>query len=412
MTQTLTRDTIIDRAWAELTPVFTRIARSAAQTERAGSLDSEGIAALRDAGYTRLRVPEAYGGAGLTLGEFYPFVVELGAADSNLVQALRAHLLHTEIVLAHDDPEYRDRWLTRLGEGAIVGNAVTEVGNAPGESLTKITVDDDGRWRLNGRKFYSTGSLYADWIQVTAEFQGTIRGLAVPATTEGIELHDDWEGFGQRLTASGTTVFSNVLVDPREVAQPGEAFSETDAPTALQALAQTVHLAALTGITRAVEREFVRYVQGRRRSFSHATTPLPADDPQVLQVLGEVSAAAYGTAAIFGTLIDTFEGFADIEAQGATVEDYARLDIATYQAHQIIAQQCLWAVNHAFNVGGASATSQQLGLDRLWRNARVLAQHNPVIYRNRIVGDYLVNGTAPGGQYTVATIPEPPSTTA
>ena len=51
------------------------------------------------------------------------------------------------------------------------------------------------------------------------------------------------------------------------------------------------------------------------------------------------------------------------------------------------------AATRLFEVGGASATLRTRGLDRHWRNARVLASHNPLIYRARLLGDRAVNGT-------------------
>ena len=36
---------------------------------------------------------------------------------------------------------------------------------------------------------------------------------------------------------------------------------------------------------------------------------------------------------------------------------------------------------------------------RHWRNARTLASHNPVIYRDRIVGDYVLNSTSPSTDF-------------
>ncbi|MFC0582780.1 acyl-CoA dehydrogenase family protein [Micrococcoides hystricis] len=398
-------DEPVSAAWERLQPVFDGIAEKAAQRERARALDHDAVETLVAAGYTSLRVPTEYGGAGLSLSEFYPFVVELGAADSNLVQALRAHQLHVEMVLANPDQEYRDRWFRRIAAGEVVGNAVTEVNGVLGEHTTTVTVQPDGSWLLNGRKYYSTGSLYADWILVTAEVDGSVRGLAVRADAPGVRQVDDWDGFGQRLSASGTTVFENVVVDPAEVSRPGEGLSDHDAPNSLQALAQTVHLAALAGLVTGAEREFVRYVRQRRRTFSHAAAQVPSRDPQVLQVLGEVSAAAYGARAVFESLIRQFERVQAREITGeVTAAELAALDVATYQAQQVISQQSLWAINHAFSVGGATAVTEPLGLDRYWRNARVLAQHNPVIYRNRIIGDFLVNGTAPGPQYGVGNI--------
>ena len=46
---------------------------------------------------------------------------------------------------------------------------------------------------------------------------------------------------------------------------------------------------------------------------------------------------------------------------------------------------------------GASATSTAKGLDRHWRNAQTVATHNPIAFRARALGDYLINGTLPEG---------------
>ena len=49
----------------------------------------------------------------------------------------------------------------------------------------------------------------------------------------------------------------------------------------------------------------------------------------------------------------------------------------------------------------ASATFRSAARDRFWRNARTLSSHNPRIYKNRIVGDYAVNGTTPPYQWRI-----------
>lgn len=388
-------------AGERLSPVFEEIAAGAVHRETDHVIDHDAVTALRDAGYTRLRVPVEYGGDGLSLAEFYPFVVALGAADPNLVQALRAHLLWVEQVLLRPagDP-LRDRWLTRIAAGAIVGNAVTETDNAAGQVTTRVTRDGE-RWRLDGTKFYSTGSLYADWINVHAEGpEGTSVWVRVRADAPGITMTDDWDGFGQQLTASGTTVFRDVTVDPDELLFQQYSSEASHA----QALAQSVHLANLTGIAEAIVRDTVEYVRHRRRTYSHANTALPADDPQVQQIIGELSAVAYAARATFGTFVDQLEHVQALVAAGAATEDdFTAIDIAAYQAQLAIAPQVLRAATQLFEVGGASQTSRSRGLDRHWRNARVLAQHNPLIYRARLTGAHLLNGGHRAVQYTVGT---------
>lgn len=54
------------------------------------------------------------------------------------------------------------------------------------------------------------------------------------------------------------------------------------------------------------------------------------------------------------------------------------------------------AVHHqGVRRAGASAVSEELGLDRHWRNASTLASHNPVVSKARILGDWLINGKDP-----------------
>lgn len=66
-----------------------------------------------------------------------------------------------------------------------------------------------------------------------------------------------------------------------------------------------------------------------------------------------------------------------------------------YRAQIVVLDQALKTTNEIFEVGGSSALDRKFHLDRHWRNARTLASHNPVIYRERRPGDYLLNGKAP-----------------
>ncbi|MDI3329274.1 MAG: acyl-CoA dehydrogenase family protein [Micrococcus sp.] len=385
-----------------LAPVFRSIAESAAAREAGRVIDRDAVRRLAEAGFTSLRVPVEYGGSGLSFAESAELIVELAAADSNLTQALRAHLVNEENVLGHPDPAFRDRWLRRLGEGAVVGNAVTEVNNAVGEGTTRLVQDVEGTWRLNGTKYYSTGSLYADWIIVAAvDARGEEIAATVPVDAPGVTLRDDWDGFGQQLTASGTTVFKDTPVEPDEVYRGG--LDDGTRVATGQASWQFLHLASLTGIAQAVVRDAAEYVRGRRRSFSHGVTELPRDDAQVLQVVGEVSSSAFAARAALDAVVTALGEILAREAAGEALpeDDVNALYIRVYQAQQVIARNVLEAATRWFEVGGASATSSAKRFDRHWRNARVLANHNPLIYRARYIGDWEVNGTPPGRAYRI-----------
>src|SRR5699024_10142410 len=150
-------------------------------------------------------IPQAHGGYGLSLPQAYEFFVAWAAADSNLAQALRAHWSFVEDVLSRPNEQsaFVRRRLGRLGSGVSIGNAITERGNQHGTNTTRVT-RRDGQWLLNGTKYYSTGTGYADWIAVAATGDDDQPiSLTVPAEAPGVEIVDDWDGFGQKLTASG-----------------------------------------------------------------------------------------------------------------------------------------------------------------------------------------------------------------
>ncbi|MFC8450129.1 acyl-CoA dehydrogenase family protein [Kitasatospora sp. NPDC057223] len=386
---------------ARFRPLFEEIAAGAADRDAHRELAHDAVALLRQAGFGALRVPVSHGGHGATITQLFRLLVELAQADSNLPQILRAHFGIVEERLNDPHSTVRDRWLTRTAEGAIIGNAVTEIGNGElGTVQTVITEHADDDWRISGTKHYSTGTLYADWIAVLARHGDDRLGFAlVRADDPGTTRHDDWDGFGQRLTASGGTHLHEVAVRPDDV------FWFADrAPNYMIAFYQLFHLATLTGIARAVVRDAVDYVRSRQRVYSHGSGDTPAQDPLVQQVVGRLSALAFSAEATTLAAVDHLERINTLRDAGPVPPElYDAAEIAASQAYATVADTVLRAANLLFETGGASAVQGSRHLDRHWRNARTLAVHNPVIYKERDIGDHLLNGTAPAYAWVVGT---------
>lgn len=392
-----------DEVDAELTeqfaPVFAKIAAGAREREADRRLPFEEVEWLREAGFGRIRVPRAYGGLGATLPQFFRQLIELGRADSNLPQLLRGHFGFVETRLAAPDDDVRDRWLHRLSSGVLVGNAQSEQGNNSfWQNETSVSPSADGQgWRLSGRKFYSTGSLFADWILTTATLDSEHSAtVLVPTSATGVSRFDDWDGFGQRLTGSGTTVFDDVEIHLDDV----EIYSNGDLPgTHLFAFYQLIHLAALSGIgLRAVD-DTVEFVRGRTRNLANPAYPLPKDDPAVQQVVGRLHGAAFAAVATTLAAVDAVEELVKAQADGTAVpRTYDVAEVATFSAQGQVIDLVLQLTSELFEVGGSSAVTERFGLDRHWRNARTLSSHNPAVYRARIVGDHALNGTSPSAE--------------
>lgn len=390
---------------ARFRPIFARIAERAAEREHGRELAHDAIGWLREAGFGALRVPVEHGGLGATPSQLFALLVELAEADSNLPQALRAHFGFVERVLIEFPAERRAPWLRRVAEGAIFGNATTELGEgAVGALQTTLTAQGTG-YVLDGDKYYSTGTLYADWVQVAAQRDGADpniqRSLALVRTdAPGVECVDDWRGFGQRLTASGTTRLRGVQVAADAVVDVARNIA-----TPLTALFQLFHIATLAGIARAVERDAVRFVQPRRRVFSHGSGTVPREDPLIQQVIGQLGATAYAAQLAVRDVAAGLDAVDRLRLAGAPVPDELLIDVElrASRAQVHVTDAVLGAATRLFDVGGASALQEDRRLDRHWRNARALASHNPVIYKARVLGDHALNGTRPTFYWAVGT---------
>ncbi|WP_277959480.1 acyl-CoA dehydrogenase family protein [Frigoribacterium faeni] len=382
-----------DALSARFRPLFDRIAAGAAERDREHRLPVAEIRELADAGFGALRVPVEFGGSGATLPQLFELLTELAAADSNIPQALRGHFaLVEDRLVARSGP--RDVWLERFGRGEIAGNSWTEVGTVQvGDVATKVSPDPDGGFRITGQKYYSTGSIFADWIDTYAERTDTgDRVIAiVDARQEGVTHTDDWDGFGQRTTGSGTSTFRDARVGADDVVLFDERFKYQTA------FYQAVLLSVLAGSVVAAERDIAFEVRNRTRVFSHGNADTFAADPQILQVVGEVSAAGFAARAVVDRAAQALQGayegaFLD-ESEDERRND--RAELATAQAQVALTSLATQATSHLFDALAASGVSTTKNLDRHWRNARTAGSHNPWVFKARIVGDHAVNDVQP-----------------
>ncbi|MCT9823557.1 acyl-CoA dehydrogenase family protein [Pseudomonas veronii] len=391
---TLSVGTDYEALAARFRPIFARIAEGAVERERSRTLPFEPIQWLKHAGFGAVRVPVEFGGAGASLPQLFQLLIELAAADSNVTQALRGHFAFVEDRLNAQAFSAQNAWFERFVAGELVGNAWTEVGDVKiGQVITRISRQGE-QWVANGTKFYSTGSLFADWIDLYAQRDDTGADViaAVRVQQPGVRQSDDWDGFGQRTTGSGTSVFENAVVEDDHLIDFSTRFKYQTA------FYQLTLLAVLVGAGQAAVREVAQQVRVRARVFSHGNAAAVRDDAQVQQVVGKASAQVYtAEAAALRAAAASQRAYVAHFAKDAQVEREANIaaELESAQAQVVIAELVLRATSDLFNALGASAARTSLQLDRHWRNARTAASHNPLIYKERIIGDWEINGTEP-----------------
>ncbi|MCB2253771.1 acyl-CoA dehydrogenase family protein [Pseudomonas chlororaphis] len=368
------------------------IAQGAAQRERERQLPYAAVAQIAQAGFFTCRIPGRYGGAAGSVKEVIALLIRIAAADSNVAQALRPGFGFVEGLLAsraEGAEAERERWFERYLQGAVLGNAGWEVGGANGSISARIVRDGD-HYRASGSKYYSTGSLYADWVSAVAlDENDQPVSFVLPRDRQGLELLDDFDAMGQRLTASGTTHLHNVLVKADEIrTRTVEEGKRTIVTPFLQLFLGAVQ----AGIARNALNDAVAFANEHARPIKHSSAARSVDDPYVELSVGDIAARAFSAEAVVLRAAESIDRAWAAELDPQAV-DRAAVDVA--QAQYIAAESALKAAELVFDVGGASTTGRGHNLDRHWRNARTVANHNPRHWKAAAVGAWQLKGTPP-----------------
>jgi SfnB family sulfur acquisition oxidoreductase len=378
--------------------VAANIAVGAVERELTGAWPEEELRQVAQSGLLGIVVPTAHGGPDLPHATAVEVLRVLSQADSAVGQLLLSHFVinHALRGLAGNDPApqiYRD-----VLAGSQIGNATVERGTRTSiERLTTVVRQQDGRWVLNGKKYYATGALGAAWIAVSARIPDSSHAATVfiRPTDDGVTLNlDRWSSFGQRGTASGEVVLDHVSVDDAFVIDEGPDPDPVTAPPAvLGAFDQALHAAVDIGIARAALEDGARFVTTRSRPWFEADVDNAADEPHVVRRFGELTARLYALEALLAhgaALID------DALAQSELTREAAAAASLKVAAAKALAQE--FAVEIAsgiFELAGASATDRGHALDRHWRNVRVHSLHDPARWKYVHLGNHTLRGTNP-----------------
>jgi len=369
------------------------IAADAEARDRGKVPTREAIDLIRSARLGAFRLPQSQGGGGASLPQLFELIIDLAEADSNIPHILRNHFAFVEKALrTRHNPKYA-RWVGDALEGRLFGLGASELGIqniGDGDAATRL--EPKGKdFVLNGTKYYSTGNFYSDFILVNAK---TPDGRAVTARVsieqDGVNVDDDWDGIGQRFTASGTTVLIDVAVNRDEVLF----VDKEDVKLPFQATFPQLFLTAIiAGIMRSVVRDATALVKRRDRNYYHAVAARPAEDPLLLQTIGHLASAAYVAEASVLRAADALGAAFQSAIDGRLNPDlFVEASLRTAKSKVVVDELALNAATELFDVGGASAARQSQRLDRHWRNIRTISSHNPRSYKARAIGDYVVNG--------------------
>ena len=382
---------ILDRAH-ELAREFET---GAAERDRERRFPAEEMRQLRTSGLQALFVPREQGGSGARYSDAVRVVRILAEGDPNIAQMAFIHIHGVELYNVSMPPALQVEHNKRTVAGDLWWtNAYSELG---GKSIFdyRVKIEPDGSdWVVNGTKFYSTGSLAGNeaYINGVNPETGEILLAYVPMDAEGVTVIDDWEAMGQRTTASGTTQFDNVRISSDRISPTGlvKTLSGPDS-LILGVLPQAYFGAILLGIARNAASDAARYIAERSRPWIHAEVENASDDHLLQRQMGNIQAHVDAGQALQDVAYDLM----DYAREHRSPETRARAAIELHKSKIIVVEAALKAGEGLFQMCGAASTLDKLNLGRHWRNARTLSLHDPIHYKEQVVGDYVINSNPP-----------------
>jgi len=330
----------------KLESILPQVASGAAERERERVLPVAQVAAVADTGVLSVRIPRQFGGPGATVAEAATLLIAISAADTNVAQAIRTHFTFVEALMMSGNEAEEARWFSRSLDGQILSATGAEIGGRHGEIKTRV--EKRGEILIaNGRKFYSTGCLFADWIASVAlnEDDQTVVFI-IPRDRRGMTMLDDFDAIGQRLTASGTTILEDVEVNADEILMVQmEGIGRTLSTTFAQLYLACLH----AGIAQKALQEAIKFAQEKARPINYSGVARSVDDPYVREAVGTMSAAVFGTEAVVLRAAEAV----DRAWQCSNDRELGnQASIAVAKAQLLAARAAMDVAQTAFDVGG------------------------------------------------------------
>jgi hypothetical protein len=292
-----------------------------------------------------------------------------------------------DVVTWHGNEGQREFFLPRILNGQRIGNALTEAGTRSAADIkTRLSAESDGGYRLNGEKFYTTGSYTSHWFPVLAlDPDEQVVFVFVDRNDPGLDLLDDWRGVGQRATVSGTARFNDLYVEERFVVRP----KVQGQPHTGNTFAQLLHAAVDTGIALGALQEAITFLNHHSRAWPEGKVERTAQEPHVIRTYGELKVQQLAADALVKRAAETLDELrADPDNKPLQTDTILAVHAARAQADKA----ALSASSEIFALGGARSSLEKWNLDRFWRNARTHTVHDPVRWQYHHIGDYYLNG--------------------
>jgi SfnB family sulfur acquisition oxidoreductase len=353
-------------------------------------LPAEQIIQFSQKGLGGIRVPHQYGGAFVSNKTLAHVFRILSKADANVGQIPQNQFGLLNFINITGSATQKQFIYAEILAGKRIANGGPEKNSKDTKTIQTTLTLENGQYLLNGEKFYSTGTSFADWLAIRALHPDGHTVLAIiDRHASGVEIINDWNGFGQRTTASGTVKLHNVIADPALF------FDEriiADTPNVRGAYSQLLQVAIDVGIAEAAFDDTLSSIR-KARPIIDAGVEKASEEHYTLQEIGKLNILLDAAILLLddaAEYLDELDQIAEVSAEQA-----ARASILVAEAKIYANDAALYISEKLLELGGSRASLSQHNLDQHWRNARVHTLHDPVRWKFHAIGDYYLNGTHP-----------------
>ena len=348
------------------------------------------VNAFSEKGLGGIRIPKSFDGAFVSNKTLAHVFRIINKADSSLGQIPQNQIALLNMIDIMGTNEQKHFIFNEILKGKRLANGGPERHTKDTKTLNTTLIEENGRLFVDGEKFYSTGSSFAHWLAIKAVHpEGYVVLTIIDRQADGVEVIDNWNGFGQRTTSSGTVKLTHVEVNPLLVFDERKLENQTNYRGAFS---QLIQVAIDVGIAEAALEDTLSAVK-KARPIADAQVEKASFEHYTLQEVGK-SVVLLDAAILL--LDEATEYLDELDALDTlTTEQAAKASILVAEAKVYANDAALHISEKLFELGGSRSSLSTHNLDQHWRNARVHTLHDPVRWKLHALGDYYLNHTLP-----------------
>ena len=337
-----------------------------------------------------IRIPQNFGGAFVSNKTLAHVFRILNKADSSVGQIPQNQIALLNMINIMGTEQQKTFIFNEILQGKRLANGGPERNTKDTKTLNTLLTIEDGHYFLDGEKFYSTGSSFAHWLAIKAIHpEGHVVLVVVDHQATGVEVVDNWNGFGQRTTSSGTVKLNHVEVDPFLILDERLL---GNAPSYRGAYSQLMQVAIDVGIAEVAFADTLSAVQ-KARPIIDANIEKASFEHYTLQEVGKSNVLLDAAILLLDEAAEYLDELDQLDA--VSDEQAAKASILVAEAKIYANDAALHISEKLLELGGSRSSLSQHNLDQHWRNARVHTLHDPVRWKLHALGDYYLNHKLP-----------------